>query len=64
MKQRYGCVKGKRVYLMDRATKTERKQGIIKKNQLIVQSLKTGNTATVSKGSVKKISSKFRGKCK
>ena len=48
---------------MDRATRTERKHGIIKRNQIVVQSLKTGNTATVAKGAVKKISSKFRGKC-
>jgi len=62
VKQRFACVKGKPVSILDRATKSLK----LKRGQIAVQSLKTGETAIVKRNSLKKVSSTFprnKNKC-
>lgn len=56
MKKRYGCIKSVRVYILDKASKYE------KKGYLAIQSITTGETASVHKNRIKKITSKFPNK--
>jgi len=61
-KLKYGCLRNKPVYLMDKATKVMK----LENGQIAVQSLLTGDTAIVKKSQVKKFSTKYpksRSKC-
>ena len=59
MKQRYGYVLGRPVYIMDKATKIQKQQGNILKNHYCIQNLKNGNTFVIAKRYIKNISYKY-----
>lgn len=52
--KRYGIVAGRNVYILDKATTSLNKKGFV-----VVQDLKTGDTATVKNSDLKKISTKY-----
>lgn len=61
-KQRFGCLKGKPVYLMDKATKELK----LKNGQILIQSLNSGDTAIVKRSQIKKVNYKYpekKNKC-